>query len=225
MEAPHQQHGIDGKAERQADPHADRAPAGPERQRVAAGESDAPEADGREQQRHARVVQAAQRAGGNRLHAVGDEEAHAEQQQRRRQRGRLRRAHLARAEEGVGDHVSRQRDQQRHGGHERGAERDGGEARPSCASGIAPRPAAWPTRTVAAIEMPNGTMNMMAAVCSAIWCAASAVVRDHAHQQGGGREHAELQHEGARDRRAHLEQLGKQRPVRAPEAARARDIS
>ena len=30
------------------------------------------------------------------------------------------------------------------------------------------RPAAWPTRTVAASEMPNGTMNMMAAVCSAI---------------------------------------------------------
>ncbi len=38
------------------------------------------------------------------------------------------------------------------------------------------RPTAWPTRTVAAIEMPNGTMNRIAAVCSAIWCAASAVV-------------------------------------------------
>ncbi len=35
---------------------------------------------------------------------------------------------------------------------------------------------AWPTRTVAAMLMPNGTMNRMAATCSAIWCAASAVV-------------------------------------------------
>src|SRR6266404_5713068 len=35
---------------------------------------------------------------------------------------------------------------------------------------------AWPTRTVAAMPMPNGTMNRMAATCSAIWCAASAVV-------------------------------------------------
>ena len=38
------------------------------------------------------------------------------------------------------------------------------------------RPMAWPTRTVAAMLMPNGTMNRMAATCSAIWCAASAVV-------------------------------------------------
>ena len=30
------------------------------------------------------------------------------------------------------------------------------------------RPTAWPTRTVAAIEMPNGTMNTIAAICSAI---------------------------------------------------------
>ena len=31
-----------------------------------------------------------------------------------------------------------------------------------------PRPTAWPTRTVAAIEIPNGIMNRMAAICSAI---------------------------------------------------------
>ena len=30
------------------------------------------------------------------------------------------------------------------------------------------RPTAWPTRTVAASEMPNGTMNRMAATCKAI---------------------------------------------------------
>ncbi len=40
---------------------------------------------------------------------------------------------------------------------------------------------------------------------------------DHAHQQGRSREHAELQQERARDRCADLDQLGKKRPVRAPE--------
>ncbi len=38
------------------------------------------------------------------------------------------------------------------------------------------RPTAWPTRTVAASEIPNGIMNRMVAICSAIWCAASAPV-------------------------------------------------
>jgi hypothetical protein len=41
---------------------------------------------------------------------------------------------------------------------------------------------------------------------------------DHAHQQRGGCEHAELQQERARDRRTDLEKLGKQGPVGAPEA-------
>ena len=40
------------------------------------------------QQRHAGVVEPAQRAGGDRLHAVGDEEGRADQQQRA---GKLRR--------------------------------------------------------------------------------------------------------------------------------------
>jgi hypothetical protein len=35
-------------------------------------------------------------------------------------------------------------------------------------SALSPRPTAWPTRTVAAMEMPNGTMKRMEAVCSAI---------------------------------------------------------
>ena len=37
----------------------------------------------------------------------------------------------------------------------------------ACGDGIAPADA-WPTRTVAANEMPSGTMNTMAAICSAI---------------------------------------------------------
>ncbi len=38
------------------------------------------------------------------------------------------------------------------------------------------RPTAWPTRTVAAMPIPSGTMKTIAAVCSATWCAASATV-------------------------------------------------
>ena len=79
------------------------------------------------------------------------------------------------AQEKQRNDVAERDDDQHHRRHERRAETDGGKAGATAAGGSR-RPTAWPTRTVAAIEMPNGTMNKMEAVCSAIWCAASAIV-------------------------------------------------
>ena len=79
-------------------------------------------------------------------------------------------------------------------------------------------PTACPTRTVAAMPMPNGTMNRMAVICSAIWCAASAVVLIRPISSAGGAEQAVFQQERDRDRRADDDQLPHQRPVDAPDA-------
>src|SRR6185295_10797233 len=64
VEAPDQQAGINGERQRQSYPYSDRAPARPEGKGVAGREADAPEAYTREQQRYARVVEAAQRTVG-----------------------------------------------------------------------------------------------------------------------------------------------------------------
>ena len=53
-------------------------------------------------------------------------------------------------------------------GHEARAERDRRHARRAAWLRLSRRPTAWPTRTVAAIETPNGTMNMIEAVVMAI---------------------------------------------------------
>ena len=44
------------------------------------------------------------------------------------------------------------------------------------AAGRSPAPTARPTRTVAAIDTPSGTMNEVLAIWMAIWCAATSCV-------------------------------------------------
>src|SRR5687767_4066100 len=80
VEAPDQERGKGRKAEREADPDADRAEARPERQCIAAREADQPEADRGVDHRHLGVVEAAQCAGGNALEGVGDKPGRADQQ-------------------------------------------------------------------------------------------------------------------------------------------------
>ena len=110
------------------------------------------------------------------------------------------------------DHGQRQRRHQRH------AEQRRDEARaPDGAASL--RPTAWPTRTVAAMPMPNGTMNRMAVDLQRDLMRRQRGGADQAHQQGGGGKQSVFQQERDRDRRADHDQLAHQHPVDAPDPA------
>ncbi len=85
--------------------------------------------------------------------------------------------------------------------------------------GGSPRPAARPTRTVAAWASPSGTMKLTAAHCRAIWCAASCAVLITPIRKPAAGEQPDLHDQRHADRQADPEDLAKPRPVGAPEAA------
>ena len=79
-----------------------------------------------------------------------------------------------------------------------------------------PRPSANPTRTAAAELMPSGIMNVVLTVVRAIWCPASAVAFNSAHQHRHGGEHADLYRHLPGRRRSQLEQRPHPRRIRPP---------
>ena len=217
LEAPDQQHRVKRDAERQADPDAVGAEPKRKSEHPAAGEADQPEADRRKQQRHARVVEAAQAAGRDGLHAVRDEEARAEHQQRGRERDRLggSGASLPRKNSGSVCRVAITSSVIAAMNATPSAIATKPARRVAAAS---PRPTAWPTRTVAAMRDAERHHEHHGGDLQRDLMRGERRRADPAHQLRGGGEHAVFQQERARHRRADDDQLPHEMPIRAPEA-------
>ena len=87
------------------------------------------------------------------------------------------------------------------------------------------RPTACPTRTVAAIEMPNGTMNMIDGDLQRDLMRGERGGADPAHQMPAAANKPYSSRNVAGDRRADDDQLASSTPSRSARSGRARDIS
>src|SRR5262249_4068824 len=167
VKAANEQRGECRDCDGESDPNSDRPQAPRESQSVGAGKPDQPKAHRGKQHRYAGIVEPAQCTRGNRLHSIGHEEARADEEKRS---GKPRRR-------GVGAAIIAE---EKHRDRGMNATTMTVSATMRAApNAIAPnpalrvatgsrRPTACPTRTVAASEMPIGTMNRMVATCSAI---------------------------------------------------------
>ena len=76
------------------------------------------------------------------------------------------------------------------------------------AASVSPAPMARPTRTVAAMATPRGTMKVIEATLMATWCAATWTMPKRADDQGHGVEEHASKHHGHAHGHAQVEDLG-----------------